>query len=92
MTFWRSALTSDDDEYRRLTSQYVEEIAAFRKFCIEHGDDPTFEEVDFKDLSLGFFIALGVTGDGGTGETFYDAWLLGTYCRYRLQYWEGQTL
>jgi hypothetical protein len=83
---------TNDEEYRRLLAQYAEQVAAFRKFCIEHGGDAAFEETDFTGFSMGFFIALGVVGDSGTGEAFYDASMLASYCRYRLQYWEGQTL
>lgn len=75
-----------------LLEKYPDQVAAFRKFCIEHGSDDAFEETDFTGLALGFFIALGVLGDSGTGETFYDASVLGTICRYNLQYWEGETL
>jgi hypothetical protein len=78
-----------DAEKQRLVKQYAAEVKAFRKFCVEHGDDPVFEETDFGSLSLGFFIALGIIGDSGTGESFYDALMLDTICRYTFKYWRS---
>ena len=46
----------------------------------------------FRDLSIGFFIAIGVTGVSNADEPFYDAFRLASICRYDLQYWEGQSL
>lgn len=78
-----------------LLERYATEVAAFRKFCIEGGEDLVFEETNFKDLSLGFFIALGVTGSTvpeDNGAPFSDAYRLATITRYTLQYWEGESL
>lgn len=49
----------------------------------------TFEETDFTDLAMGFFIALGVVGDGGPtiAEPYYDAHRLGSLARYTYKYW-----
>jgi hypothetical protein len=82
-------ITKADEE---LLKKYAEQVAKFRKFCIECGDSVTFAEVNFYDLSIGFFVALGIDGDSGTGEQFYDAGRLAVICRYHLQYWEGETI
>ena len=55
----------------------------FRQFCIELDisgkNDEYFEETNFRDLSTGFFIALGVSLD--------DACNLSSLVRYRYMYW-----
>lgn len=78
---------------KSLLKVYEKEVAEFRNFCIEHAYNGQFDEQDFYSLSLGFFIALGVTGDiNNTGDKFADAFSLAVACRYNLQYWEGQSL
>jgi hypothetical protein len=71
---------------------YKVAVNAFKLFCaasdkpetwedtvIDYiGDDP-FEEINFYDVSLGFFIALGVPWD--------DAFRLARIVRYDFQYW-----
>jgi hypothetical protein len=85
-------MANNDEEFERLAEQYAEQVEAFKQFCIA----PTsraraLEDLDWKDLSMGFFIALGVTGDSsGENDPYYDASMLSIYCRYRLQYWEGE--
>lgn len=79
-------------EHLPMVQKYQREVDAFRTFCIQHGYSETFAETDFNDLSLGFFIALGVTGDSGTGEDFHDAQILALVCRYDLEYWTGESL
>ena len=72
-----------------LLIKYKSQITAFKKFCCKCGTDG-FEEINFFDLGLGFFIALGVNGDSDTGEAFYDAHRLSSICRYTIQYWESE--
>jgi hypothetical protein len=81
-----------EEENKALLKTYAYQVSKFREFCILHGTAAAFDDADFSDLSLGFFIALGVTGDSGTNEPFYDAFVLSTVCRYTLQYWEGEQL
>lgn len=81
-----------DQKDKDLLDKHKTEVDKFREFCILYGDHAAFDESDFSDVSLGFFIALGITGDGGTGEMFFEAYHLSTICRYKLQYWQGETL
>lgn len=64
-------------------------LGEFQKFCRDSkkltaeqraylGDDP-WDEIDFHDLSLGFFVAKGVD--------LIDAYDLARICRYTFQYW-----
>lgn len=78
-----------------LIARWPEQFGKFRQFCLDHSDHETFEESDFNDLSLGFFIALGVIGEAPKEPLpedeedmmFYDAAVLGTLARYVFQYW-----
>lgn len=62
-----------DGEYKRLAEQYKPQVDAWLAFYNSDAHDEAFEDSHFESLALGFFIALGVTGDSGTGEKFYDA-------------------
>lgn len=83
-----------DAEEREVVARHEEAVAKFRDFCdtkagggnrltVEErdylGNDP-FEESDFHDLSLGFFIALGVP--------LNDSFDLARITRYDFQYWQ----
>lgn len=78
----------------KLTSAYASEIAIFEKFCrtLPPGsDEGCFREINFYDLSIGFFIALGVTKNTlypDEDEPFCDAFHLAILCRYTYQYWQ----
>lgn len=84
-----------DQDDIALMVKWAEPFKKFREFCRQHGGNETFEETDFNGLSLGFFIALGVTGmsstkyesDGEDADQFYDASVLGTLARYVFHYW-----
>jgi hypothetical protein len=85
-------------ERKQLLEKYAKEVAIFREFCILHGSKQSFEEVDFHNFSMGFFIALGVGKDGNVlnstdpDDEFFDPHVLSTICRYDFQYWEGEEL
>lgn len=77
--------TLDDDERAVI---YRNEFAfkRFRQFCIESDslpkdseDKETLDDTDWKDMSLGFFIAMGVSIE--------DAYRLSTIVRYDYGYW-----
>ena len=76
-------------EYSDLLDKHRNHVLEFKAFCLGGGQDDAFEEINFRDLSIGFFIARGITGDGGTGEAFYEAFVLASICRYTLQYFDG---
>ncbi len=61
----------------------MEEIAvareAFKRFCLQYGEDERFEDLNWYDMSVGFFMALGLTPD--------EARELANECRYTNQYW-----
>lgn len=77
-----------DDELLR---KYAEQVQRFRVFCVSltpKTNDAAFDDTDFYDFSLGYFVALGVVEDSsGEGEPFLDAHSLARICRYRFQYW-----
>ena len=59
-----------------------EALERFRLFCIAPIDDPTnlLEEVHWHDMSVGFFLALGLGLDA--------AWVLAREARYTHHYWQ----
>lgn len=64
------------DRDTALAQRYAAEIEQFKAFCERQAGTETFEEQDFYALSLGFFIALGITEDSsgdGEPEPFSDA-------------------
>lgn len=80
----------DDAFTQHLLETYEKQVEAFKQFCLQLDDtcgNDSLDEVDMYDLSVGFFIALGVIGDSGMGEPFYDAFCLATVCRYDFEYW-----
>lgn len=79
-------------EKLRILSENKEVVEAFKEFCTGKGggknmtpeetdycEEEPFLEVDFYDLSLGFFIAKGCD--------LVVAFNLARICRYDLQYW-----
>lgn len=61
----------------KLALKYPQVVAAWHAFREGPGRLSVFEETDFESLALGFFIALGIDGDGGTvGEPYYEAKIL----------------
>lgn len=81
-------MTELDLENQRLMEEYGEEIEKFKAFCTSPLEGE-FDEIEFYDLSLGFFIALGVTKDtiNNPPEPFGDAFGLALLCRYTFHYW-----
>ena len=79
-------LSKDDTS---LAFKYAPELNAFRKVCETWGEASCFEETDFYDFSVGFFIALGITGDSINSPpvTLSDAFSLARISRYHYQYW-----
>lgn len=66
-----------DKDYRKIAEAYPEAVKAWKAFYNdEESSHSGFDDIHFGSLSLGFFIAAGVTGDSGTGEAFYDAFIL----------------
>ncbi len=66
-----------DEASRKIAEAYPEAVKAWKVFYNdEELNNLGFDEIHFGSLSLGFFIAAGVTGDSGTGEPFYDAFIL----------------
>jgi hypothetical protein len=74
---------------KELIEKYRDDIELFKKFCInssnisaadrfEVGNEP-YDEVDFYDLSLGFFAARGIN--------IPDTFSLAIICRYDFGYW-----
>lgn len=80
-------------EYSNLLQRYAHEVKRFKAFCeglAPETNEAAFGETDFYDLSVGFFIALGVTGSefaSGEDDPFSDAHRLATVCRYTFGYW-----
>jgi formate/nitrite transporter FocA (FNT family) len=62
-----------------LAEKYPTQVAAWKEFYVKDASDDAFEETHFESMAAGFFIALGVLGDSGTGEAFYDALMLAYY-------------
>lgn len=59
---------------------YAPAMEAFKQFCISTESEPEeWEEVDFSDLSVGFFIALGVPNAAAND--------LALIARYDFHYW-----
>ena len=82
-------MTEDDKE---ILNKWVIEVEAFKQFCIRSnkpemltdeeidyvGKEP-YEEINFYDLSIGFFMAKDVP--------LIDSFKLASITRYDLQYW-----
>lgn len=52
----------------------------FKNFCqSEKAKDPELDELDWYDMSIGFFLALGLSVE--------DAYAVATECMYTRQYW-----
>lgn len=81
---------SQKEADQELLSRYSLAVNAFKQFCLDLGGGEDFEEVDFHSLSLGFFIALGVTSNLGDPDVEPDAFALARITRYQLQYWEHE--
>ncbi len=56
-----------------LVLKYATQVATWKAFYAGEAHDAAFEDSHFESLALGFFIALGVDGDSGTGEAYHDA-------------------
>jgi len=70
------ARVTQPTDQSEIVARYPTQIAAWKKWYAEHSHKGAFEEAYFESLALGFFIALGVDGDSGTGDEFYDASML----------------
>ena len=82
-----------DKEDTLLITKYATQVAAFRRDCCDAKDDAEADDywardLNFFDLSIGYFIAKGITGDSSEENCkYYDAHRLASIIRYELQYW-----
>jgi len=82
-----------DEKDEQLLKKYKEQVDKFKEFCLKlspKANDAAFDDVNFYDLSLGFFIALGVvenTTCPGEYSPYADAHCLAAVCRYHFKYW-----
>lgn len=72
---------------KQVIEKYKKEIELFKDFCSKFGNSGRFEEINFYDLSLGFFMALGLTDNLDNPGLESPAFALARICRYDFQYW-----
>jgi hypothetical protein len=82
------------DKDKVLLEKYKDQVAKFKTFCegvTPQMDRTVFDNINFYDFSVGFFIALGVVDNSiypDENEPFADACSLARICRYDFQYWQ----
>lgn len=84
--FW-SGVRKLTDEERALVTEHFGAMQEFKEFCDLQHQGTAFNDSDFTDLSLGFFIAKGITEDLMNDDVDAPAFALARLARYVFQYW-----
>lgn len=80
-----------EDKDVEVVYKYLDAVVQFKEMCALSAKIDPSEEQDWYSLSMGFFIAKGITGDSVSDENdredFYDVAILSCACRYTYHYW-----